>query len=691
MKRLIAALILVLPAATLLAEEGMWTLDNLPTGKIQDTYGVEIDDGWLARVQRATTRIEGGCTGSFVSPDGLVLTNHHCVRRCVMQISSAENNVDEEGFLASNRSEEVRCESEQLSVLVEAEEITAQVMEAIEGKAEVEANEARKQTLTRLEQACEDASLESATGKLSCETVSLYNGGQYFLYKYKRYDDVRLVFVPEAPIAAFGGDPDNFNFPRWCLDMSFLRAYENGEPAKTPDYLTWRAEGAKEGELVFVTGHPGSTDRQLTVAELETLRNVYLPHYLMRYAELRGRYIQFGKTGEESYRIVQGGPLLMTENSIKVRRNELRALLDDELFARKVADENRLREAVAADPQLAAKYGSAWDEIAAAEKTYLTFIDEYLFLEEAVAFNSTLFDYARSLVRAATERRKPNEERLREYTEAALPQLRQRTLANRPIYPDLEELDLSFSLDKLREFLGPDSPYVKKVLGQVSPDTLAHALVAGTRLGDAGYREKLWDGGLAAIESSQDPMILFARKVDADARGYRKRYEDEVEAPERQASERIAEARFAVEGTSNYPDATFTLRVTFGAVKGWEEKGEMVYPFTTVGEIFPRVTGDDPFRLPASWLEAQPRLDPDSRFNFVATTDITGGNSGSPAIDKQGNLVGLVFDGNIHSIAGSYWFDESVNRTVAVHPAVMLEALKEVYKADHLIEELSAK
>ncbi|MGB3564854.1 MAG: S46 family peptidase [Thermoanaerobaculia bacterium] len=690
MKRLIAVLILVLPAATLLAEEGMWTLDNFPTAKIQATYGVEIDDAWLARIQRATTRIEGGCTGSFVSPDGLVLTNHHCVRRCTTQISSAENNVDEEGFLASNRSEEVQCESEQLSVLVEVEEITAQVMGAIEGKADVEANEIRKQTLTRMEQACEDASLESATGKLSCETVSLYNGGQYFLYKYKRYDDVRLVFVPEAPIAAFGGDPDNFNFPRWCLDMSFLRAYENGEPAKTPDYLTWRAEGAKEGELVFVTGHPGSTDRQLTVAELKTMRDVSLPHYLMRYAELRGRYIQFGKTGEEPYRIVQG-PLLMTENGIKVRRNELRALLDDEIFARKLDDENRLREAVAADPQLAAKYGSAWDDIAAAEAAYLTFRDEYLFLEAAVAFRSTLFDYARSLVRAAEERQKPNEQRLREYTEAALPQLRQRTLASRPIYPDLEEVDLSFSLDKLREFLGPDSPYVKKVLGRVSPDTLAHALVAGTRLGDAGYREKLWDGGMEAIEASQDPMILFVRKVDPISRAYRKRYEDEVEAPEKQAAERIAEARFVIQGASNYPDATFTLRVTFGSVKGWEEKGEMVTPFTTVGGIFPRVTGDDPFRLPASWLEAQQRLDPDTRFNFVATTDITGGNSGSPAIDKQGNLVGLVFDGNIHSIAGSYWFDESVNRTVSVHPAVMLEALEKIYKANHLVEELSAK
>jgi hypothetical protein len=690
MKRLIAVLILVWPASVLLAEEGMWTLDNFPTAKIQETYGVEIDDGWLARVQRATTRIEGGCTGSFVSPEGLVLTNHHCVRRCVAQISSAENNVDEEGFLAKVRGEEVRCESEQLSVLVEMEEVTEQILTAIKGKPEVEANEIRKQTLTRLEQACEEASTASATGKLSCEAVSLYGGGQYFVYKYKRYDDVRLVFVPESPIAAFGGDPDNFNFPRYCLDMSFLRAYENGEPARTPDYLRWRAEGAKEGELVFVSGHPGSTDRQLTVAELETMRNVSLPHYLMRYSELRGRYIQYGKTGEEPYRIVQG-PLLMTENGIKVRRNELRALLDEDLFARKLGEEERLRAAVAADPALVAKYGSAWEEIATAEAAYLTFREEYLFLEAAVAFNGTLFDYARSLVRAAEERGRPNDERLREYTEAALPQLRQRTLAARPIYPDFEELRLSYSLDKLREYLGPDSKYVKKILGTESPEALARELVSGTRLGDAAYREELWDGGLAAIEASDDPMILLARKVDPDARAYRKRYEDEVEAPEKQASERIAEARFAVEGTSNYPDATFTLRVSFGSVKGWMEKGEMVSPFTTIATIFPRVTGDDPFRLPASWLEAEPQLDPDTRFNFVSTTDITGGNSGSPVIDREGNLVGLVFDGNIHAIAGAYWFDESMNRTVSVHPAVMLEALKKVYGADHLVGELSAE
>jgi hypothetical protein len=665
----------------------MWTLDNFPSDVVKEKYNVDIDEDWLKKVQLATARVEGGCSGSFVSPNGLLLTNHHCVTRCVSQISTAENDVAANGFLAKSQDEEVRCEAEQLSVLQEMEEITDQVAEATQGKSDQEANEARKQLLTRLEQECEEASESSPKGKLSCESVSLYHGGQHFLYKYKRYHDVRLVFAPETDIAAFGGDPDNFNFPRWDLDMSLLRAYEDDEPAKTPSYLSWRAQGPEIGEAVFVSGHPGGTSRLLTVAEYKHQRDVALPHWLMRYVELRGRLIQFGKTGEEAARISKT-PLFQYENAIKVQRNRLNALLNDELIAAKEREEQELRAAVATDPEMQSKYGSAWDEIADALVVYRGFRDEYLFIEAVTGFNSYLFDYARDLVRVAVEGEKPNEERYREYTEAALPQLRQRTLAPRPIYPELEELKLSFSLDKMREFLGPDSEYVHQVLGKKSPDTLARELISGTQLADPEVRAKLWDGGLEAIEASEDPMIRLVLELEPDARALRKRYEDEYEAPVDAASEKIAKARFAIQGTSRYPDATFTLRVTYGTVKGWEEKGEEVYPFTQIARVFERATGEPPFRLPASWLDSKPALDMETRFNQVATTDIIGGNSGSPLIDQNGNLIGLVFDGNIHSIGGEYWFDEVLNRTVSVHPAVMLEALKVVYQADALVEEL---
>ena len=684
MKSKLAIAIFLLSSSSIAADEGMWTLDNFPREAVRAKYGVDVTETWLNQLRLATTRLEGGCTGSFASPDGLVLTNHHCVGVCVNQISSADNDVAADGFLATDRGQEVRCEAQSLSVLSEFVEITSLVTEATDGKTGPEVKEVREQTLARLEKECE---ADSDDG-LVCEAVSLYRGGQYFLYKYKRYDDVRLVFAPENAIAAFGGDPDNFNFPRWCLDMAFLRAYENGEPARTPHFLKWRREGAEPGEPVFVAGHPGSTDRLLSVAELKRTRDVVLPDWLMQYGELRGRLIQFAKTGDEARRISQPS-LFSLENVIKVRRNHLTALLDDTLIGRKQTQERELREAVAGDAEMRQAYGSAWDEIAAALARYETFHQDHRFVEQRAGVASSLFGYARTLVRAAAERRKPNEDRFREYRETALPRMKQVTLAARPIYPELEELTLSFSLDKLREFLGPDSRYVKEVLGSQAPDTLAAELVSGSHLGDAGVREALWEGGQQAIDASDDPMITLALRLEPEARRLRRRYEEEVQAPLEFASEKIAAARFKVGGTSHYPDATFTLRVSYGTVQGWVEHGESVAPFTTLQRALDRATGKDPFRIPDSWIEVLDQLDRDTRFNLVADTDVTGGNSGSPLVDQNGNLVGLVFDGNVHSIAGDYWFDEAKNRTVAVHPSVMLEALEVVYGADRLLSELA--
>ncbi|MDX1642854.1 MAG: S46 family peptidase [Thermoanaerobaculia bacterium] len=680
-RAVLASVLLLSPFGSAVADEGMWTLDNFPREAVEAKYGVEISDDWLATVQQAVTRLEGGCTGSFVSSDGLVLTNHHCARGCISQNSTPERNLEAEGFLAANREEEIPCPSDQISFLKETEEITDAVEAAVAGKSGQEAGEARRQALTRLEQECEEAS------GLKCESVSLYQGGEHWLYKYERYEDVRLVFAPETDIAAFGGDPDNFNFPRWCLDMTLLRVYEDGEPASTPVHLDWRVEGLEPGEAVFVAGHPGSTQRLLTVDDLKFLRDVTIPHWLLRYVELRGRLIEYAKTGDEAYRTTRA-PLMSIENGIKVYRKRLDALHEDALFEMKRAEEEALKAAVAADPELAAEVGSAWEEIERANEVYRSFRDEYLFIEAGVAFRTTLFDYARHLVRAAAERGKPNEERLREYTEAALPQLEQLLLAPRPIYPELEEMQLAYSLDKMREFLGPDSKFVHQILGKKSPEALAEELVTGTELADPEYRKALWEGGQEAIAASDDPMIELARSIDDEARALRKRYEDEVEAVQDRAYEKIARARFAVEGTDRYPDATFTLRVTYGAHEGWVEKGDPVRPWTTVERLYERATGEEPFRLPESWVGQEEALGSDTKFNFVATTDIIGGNSGSPAIDSEGRLVGLVFDGNIHSISGSYWFDLEKNRTVAVHPEIMIESLETIYGADRLVEEL---
>ncbi|MDH3524233.1 MAG: S46 family peptidase [Acidobacteriota bacterium] len=676
----LVALALVLPSAAR-AAEGMWTLHDFPAAAVKEAVGADIGAAWLDRVQRATVRLDGGCTGSFASPQGLVLTNNHCTWGCIRDLSTDERNLSEEGFFAPSFEDEAVCPGARVSVLEEMEEITEAIRGATAGKSDAAANEARKAALSRLESECEEA------GELSCESVDLYHGGQYYLYKYRRYDDVRLVFAPELPIAAFGGDPDNFNFPRWDLDMSFLRVYEDGKPAATPDFLPWKAAGAEIGEATFVVGHPGSTDRLLTVAQLEELRASYLPQRLIVYSELRGRMLQWAATSDEAARQVQQR-ILGVENGIKVWKNRLASLMDPEQMARKEAAERALRATLAADPQLAAAYGSAWSDVEAALAVWATMAERYRFIEDGLGFQGTLTDWAWTLVRGTREREKPNEERLREFRETALPRVEQRLLAASPVHVGYETLRLAFSLDKLREWLGPDDPVVQSVLGRQSPEELTAELLAGTRLADPAFRRELWEGGVEAVEASGDPLIALAREVEPVALALRKRFDDEVEAPLAQASEKIAKARFAVYGKGTYPDATFTLRVSYGAVRGWSERGEEVHPFTHFGRAFERATGKDPFRLPASWLAARDALDLDTRFNFASDNDIIGGNSGSPVVDAEGRLVGVAFDGNIHSIAGAYWFDETKNRTVSVHVAAMLEALRAVYGADRLLDEL---
>ena len=670
------AALAALPAA---ADEGMWTFDNPPTAAISGKYGAKLDAPWLDRVRESTVRLEGGCTGSFISGDGLVLTNHHCAEDCIVQNSSEGNDLNADGFLAATREKELQCKEEAISVLVGTEDVTAKVAAALEGVAADKVVEARRAALTKLEQACEEGSKAATGGSLKCERVSLYQGGQHWLYKYRRYEDVRLVFAPERDIAAFGGDPDNFQFPRWCLDMTILRAYDGDGPAKTPTHFKFDWDGAQPGDSVFVSGHPGNTDRLLTAAQLEVQRDSFMPFWLMRFSELRGRMIQYSKTGEEPRRIAESY-LNSVENSIKVRRKQFDALLDPALIANAREKEQALGSAA-----------GSFEQIEKAQQAWRNILVPYTFIEGGAAFNSQLFQHARTLVRAAAERAKPNEQRLPEYTEARLPAVVQNLKADTPIYPDFEALRLSFGLERMREWLGPDDAVVRQVFGKDSPDTLANRAVQQSTLRDAAARMALYEGGQAAIDASQDPMIRLAVAVDPAARALRKTFESEVEGPVARGQEEIAKARFAKYGTSIYPDATYPRRLSSGAMLGGEETGPAGRPCTELSRAFERATGEPPFRIPPRWLAAKDSLDMSTRANFTTNNDIVGGNSGSPMLNAEGEIVGLAFDGNIHSISGSYWFNDKTNRSIGVHPAYIRTALDKVYNAKELLAEIDRR
>lgn len=680
-----------LVSVTSFADEGMWTFEDYPLQMINARHGINLNSEWLDRIRLAAVRING-CTASFVSPQGLLLTNHHCVTACLAENSGKDQSLLDTGFLAADRKQELPCRVQVADILIATENITDQVARAIAGLDAQQANTARRQLLTKLESECEaNSARDKRTGPLKCQSVDLYDGGRHLLYKYRRYTDIRLVFAPEADVAAFGGDPDNFQFPRWCLDMALLRAYDkSGNPVTSPSFLPLDFKGPSSGDTVFVAGNPGGTSRLLTVAQYRWLRDVDLPSGLLRSSELRGRYIQFGKTSESAARIT-AEPLQSLENGIKVRRKLLDALHSESLMAAKTTAEQSLRKQALQRSDLGADFGDPWMDIERALAVEQEFETEHRFLEGGAGFNSRLFSYARSLVRLAAERPKSNTERLREYTDAALPRLEQRLVANVPVYPELEQLTLSFSLERMREWLGPDHAVVRQLLSRESPDALAKRLVEGTRLADPAARKMLLDGGAAAIAASNDPMIELARNVDAESRRLRQRKEDEVDARINAATERIARARFAVFGTAVYPDATSTLRLNDGRVQSWRENGRDVEPVTRLSRLFERATGSRPFQLPDRWINAKDSLDLATPFNLVTNNDIIGGNSGSPLISVRGSIVGLLFDGNIHSISGDYWFDTERNRAVAVHPAIMREALAKVYEADNLLRELGAK
>jgi hypothetical protein len=677
--RLLLCALAVLAAAPARADEGMWTVDAFPSEKVQRAYGFGPDGAWLDHVRLASARLAGGCSGSFVSGNGLVLTNHHCAHSCVEQLSTAGADLVRAGYVARTAAEERRCPDEEVDQLVGIADVTPRIRGATRGLTGAAFQRALRGEIAAIEKRCQ------ISEAVRCDVVPLYQGGLYHLYTYRRFTDVRLVFAPELAAAFFGGDPDNFEFPRYDLDVAFLRVYERGKPARTVDWFRWSTTGTRDGELVFVTGHPGGTDRALTVAELRYQRDVALPDRLVRLAELRGLLTGFQLLGPEQRRI-STEDLFGIENGFKALRGQLEALGEPAFFDAKVAAERALEAEAAKDPERGAHLRAALASIGEAQLRLRDLHRELSALEHLGG--GTLMGLARQLLRAGEERERPDGERLREYREASLPALSHHVLAETPIYPELERLLLGHALTKLREQLGPDHPAVRRVLGKESPDEVAARAVAGTRLADAAVRRRLWEGGRPAVEAAGDPMIALARAVDPEARAVRRLYEDEVEAPVRRGHEVIADARFAAQGRTTYPDATFTLRLTYGQVKGWREGTREVPAFTTLAGAFERDTGREPFALPRAWLEAKGRLDLATPFNLVTTNDIVGGNSGSPVVNARAELVGLIFDGNIHSLGGEYGFDPANNRAVAVDARAIVEALRKIYGAKRILDEL---
>jgi hypothetical protein len=665
-----------------LADEGMWTYDNFPTAKMQAKYGWAPDAAWLEHARLASIRLTLGCSASLVSSDGLVMTNHHCARDCVSDLSDAQHDYIAKGFYAASSAEERKCPAMEANQLVKITDVTKDIEKATAGESDRAFHEAERATKAQIESACGTAA------DVRCEVVKLYQGGVYDLYKYKRYQDVRIVFAPEEDAAFFGGDPDNFTFPRFDLDMAFVRIYDQGKPLHTQTYLKFSKTALKEGDLTFVSGNPGSTKRGDTLAMLNFQRDLSQPFLLNFFSEMRGLLTEYATKGAEQARTSKT-LLFGIENALKAIKGQQLALVQGSLIADKTRGEAEFRKRIASDPQLALNYAGSWDAIAAATEHRSTLEVRNVLLEGVPSFLSPLLGHATALIRYAAEAGKPDGQRLEEYSDANFPALKQQILSPAPIYPELEKTMLTWWLTKVRENLGTSDPDVRALLGKRSPEEIADSLVDGTRLGDAQIRGQLLAGGPKAIDAYHDPLLDFARILDAPARTVRADSEDNVRSVVTKNAALISKARFALEGTGTYPDATFTLRLSYGAVASYQDNGRTIAPTTDFAGAYAHATGRDPFKLPESWLAAEKSVDPKAILNFVSTNDIIGGNSGSPVIGRNGEVVGLVFDGNIQSLGGDFGYDGRDNRAVSVAATGIGEALKNIYHADRLVKELA--
>jgi hypothetical protein len=686
----VAGLVLVTMLRPSRADEGMWTFDSLPLRQLDQRYGFVPAPGWIERVRSASVRFNSGGSGSFVAPGGLVMTNHHIAADTLQKISTPAKDYYKDGFLARTPAEEVKAPDLELNVLVGIEDVTDLVNKGVAKQADdATAAKARRQAMARIEKESFDR-----TG-LRSDVITLYRGGRYHLYRYKKYTDVRLVFAPESAIAFFGGDPDNFEFPRYDLDVAFFRAYEDDKPARPAQYLAWGDNGTKEGDLVFVAGNPGSTSRLNTVAHLEYLRDVALPQSLALISDRENLLQAYGRRSAESLRQAKQD-LFGIQNGKKALMGRLAGLRDSALIERKTLEERALRARIGADPARKEAYGDAWDKISHSFLAARDTIRPASFLESGSAFYSRLFSIARTIVRLAAEDAKPNAERLREYGDAGRASLEQALYSPAPIYPEYEEAKLARSLAFWRDVMGESDRTVVRVLAGRTPEQAAHELVHGSKLNDVAVRRALVKGGPEAVAASDDTMIRLARDIDGEARAVRKIVEDEVDGVQTAQYARIARALFEDQGTSSYPDATFTLRLAFGVTKGFEPDGTRVPAYTTIGGAFSHAAAHadaDPYVLPQSWFAARDasRLALETPLNFVTTADTIGGNSGSPVIDRTGAVVGLNFDRNRYGLARDFGYDDRLGRNIAVDVRGISEALRSIYGADALLGELRGR
>jgi len=685
---------LTLPAR---ADEGMWLFTAPPLKQLKEKYQFEPTPQWLEHLQKSSVRFNSGGSGSFVSATGLTITNHHVGLDTLQKISSEKNNYVRDGFYAKSQKAEVKATDLELNVLMSIEDVTDRVKAAVQsGMSPEEANKARGNVIAQIEKESKEK-----TG-LRSDVVTLYQGGVYNLYRYKRYDDVRLVFAPEEQIAFYGGDPDNFEYPRYDLDVCIFRAYENGQPAKIDHYLKWNSKGPADGELTFVSGHPGKTDRQLAVSELAEMRDVEVPYLLNMYYRREAFLHAFADRSFENARRAQND-VRSVENNRKRYDGYLAALIDPEIWRSIEQREKKLRDAMSGDPNLKGAL-AAYDRIQKAQEATAKVLPVYNYFEcfrgsqtssyrSPRAFYSTLFKYARRLLRAADEMPKPNGERFPEFRDSNKESLELDLFSSEPVHEDVEIVTLTDSLTDMTTRFGIDDPLVKQVLEGKSPVDCATELVTESKLKDVAVRKQLYAGGASAISASKDPMIELARLVDGPAREARKVFETQDEIKQ-QAYAEISKARFAVEGTGTYPDATFTLRLSYGPVKGYEERGKQIPALTNVAGLYQRGAehnNQPPFDIPKRWLDRKEKLNSNTPFNFVSTADIIGGNSGSPVVNKANEFVGIIFDGNIQSLVLDCVYADKQARAVSVDSAAISEALRKVYDANALADELEGR
>jgi hypothetical protein len=676
------------------ADEGMWLFNFPPTAQLKSKYGFDLTSAWLQHTQLSSVRFNNGGSGSFVSADGLTFTNHHVGSDCIQQLSTGGKDYLKTGFYAKTRAEEAKCPDLELNVLEGIEDVTTKVTAAVKpGMSVAEQGQAQRAAVAGIEQQCVNDT------KLRCDVVTLYSGAMYNLYKYKKYTDVRLVFAPEFDAAFFGGDPDNFEYPRYDLDVCFFRVYENDKPAHLDNYLKWSTAGVKDGDLIFVSGNPGSTARLNTMSQLELLRDTAYPLILQSLDRRDALLTKFSAESAENDKIAHED-LFLSENSFKALTGYEAGLKEKSLMDKKAAEENVLRQALAANPSEKSEFGDPWAEIASAMDFEKQIYRPLTYLERRGGFRGDLAGYARILVRASEELPKPNGERLPEYRDSGLPSLEQSLFSTAPIYKSLERLLLADSLAEMQEQM-PDNALVKRVLDAKTPGELAADLIDNTKLEDVAVRKELFNGGKAAIDASTDPLIKLMLEIEPDARAVRKDYDDKIDAVVRRDGAAIAKIRFAKEGTSRYPDATFTLRLSYGTVRGYTENGEGTVPkgtklpyFTTIGGAFDHAAQHDdkpPYQLPESWTRAKAKLKLKTPLNVVETADIIGGNSGSPVLNRAGELVGIIFDGNIQSLPWNFVYDDTIGRAVQVDSRGILEALRDIYGATALADELTGK